>query len=916
MAEPAPLARFRRRHLPSGLALLIAAVATWAGWWGANRPVEAPYAAGPVGGLALSPYGRGESPLGRQPERAGVAADIAVLGRITGEVRTYSALGAAALVPDLAEAARIRVMAGAWVGADTVRTRKELGALTRMARSSASVWRVLVGNEVLLRGDITPADLIGHLREVKSRVAVPVSTAEPWHIWLKYPELARETDFIAAHILPYWEGVPAGQAVAYTFRRLAELQAAFPGKRIVLSEIGWPSAGPTVGGAVASPANQALYIRGFVVEAARRGTDYILIEAFDQPWKQAVEGRAGAYWGLFDADRRPKFAFAGPVHDQPDWGYWAALTILLGVAGATLYLRARPRLAFPARLAAALLGQVAALALVWPLLTGLAWYLTVPQAGLWVFLTVALVLMLVIAAAEAAEALDVAGNGAPRRLMRLARTSTTAGERPWPRVSIHLACRNEPPDVVAETLLSLARLDYPHFEVIVVDNNTADEKLWRPVERLCHDLGERFHFHHLDNLPGFKAGALNFACTVTDPLARIVGVVDADYVVRPGWLRRLVPAFDDPRLGLMQAPQDYRDGPPGAAPLFKRLCFWEYAAFFRIGMVQRNEADAIIQHGTMTLIRRRALDRAGGWTAGHITEDAELGLRLLLRGWTSSYTTESFGCGLMPDTLAAWKTQRRRWAYGAMQILKSHGRELLPGSRRLSPGQRWQYAAGWMPWIGDALQLVFALGAIGWSLLVALWPGHFGLPPAVFLAPVLVMFGLKIVRNLWLFRMRMPCKFRDSLGAALAGLALSHTVGRAVIAGLWTAGMPFERTPKRAPADRLTAALGAAREETLMFALLGTAIALTAAMQPALSTDVRLWIAVMGCHALVYLAAIAMAWVAAGPVLRRPRAVEQVRQEPDLPHASSASAILSKSGAGVVDRTSEPLPVRQSEPGA
>lgn len=891
-----------RRHLPSAFALLLAAVAAVALWWAGNRPVDAPYWAGPVGGLAISPYGRGESPLGTQPNEAGLIRDLAVAGRMTREVRTYSSLGAASRIPALAGEARLRVMAGAWVGADKTRTENELKALIAMARTSPAVWRVLAGNEVLLREEIKPAALIEHVRRVKASVAVPVSTAEPWHIWLKHPELAREVDFIAVHILPYWEGVPAARAVDYTFTRMAEVQAAFPGKRVVLAEVGWPSEGPVVGAAVASPANQAFFVRSFVKEAARRGTDYILIEAFDQPWKQAIEGRAGAYWGLFDVDRTPKFEFAGPVRNQPSWKLWAAASVLLGLVLAVLYLRTRPRLALPARIAAALLGQAAGFAVIWTLITAAGWYLTLPQAGVWLALTLALLLMLLIAGAEAAEALDVAGNGAPRRLMHPAHETRT---RLWPKVSIHLACRNEPPAVVAETLTALSKLDYPDFEVIVVDNNTSDEGLWRPVEALCRDLGPRFHFFHLDNHPGFKAGALNFAREQTDPAAQIIGVVDADYVVRPNWLRRLVPAFDDPRTGLMQAPQDYRDGPGGPdgsapAPLFKRLCFWEYAAFFRIGMVQRNEDDAIIQHGTMTLVRRRALDQVGGWTAGHITEDAELGLRLLLRGWKSSYTTESFGRGLMPDTLAAWKAQRRRWAYGAMQILKRHGRELRPGAARLTRAQRWQYLAGWMPWIGDALQLVFALGAVLWSLLVALWPGHFGLPPVVFLVPVLCLFGLKIARILWLFRLRMPCSFRDSLGAALAGLALSHTVGRAVIAGLWTAGMPFERTPKRQPADRLAAALAAAREEAGMLTLLTTAIGLTLLTQPVLGLEARLWLWVMACHAAPYAAALVMAWVAAGPGLKRPRAIKAaLPQSADDAVVATTPVSTSRDNAGI-----------------
>jgi hypothetical protein len=114
-----------------------------------------------------------------------------------------------------------------------------------------------------------------------------------------------------------------------------------------------------------------------------------------------------------------------------------------------------------------------------------------------------------------------------------------------PMVSLHLHAYDEPPDVVGATLRAIAALDYPNYEVLVIDNNTPEEKTWRPVEKLCRELGPHFRFIHLDNWPGFKAGALNFAMTQTSALAEIIGVIDADYQVYPSFLRELVPAFTD-----------------------------------------------------------------------------------------------------------------------------------------------------------------------------------------------------------------------------------------------------------------------------------------------------------------------------------------------------------------------------------
>ena len=170
-------------------------------------------------------------------------------------------------------------------------------------------------------------------------------------------------------------------------------------------------------------------------------------------------------------------------------------------------------------------------------------------------------------------------------------------------------------------------------------------------------------------LRGFKAGALNYALRETSPAATIIAVIDSDYKVDPSWLVDLVPAFVDEKVAIVQAPQDYRDEQESA---FKAMCYAEYRGFFHIGMITRNERNAIIQHGTMTLVRRAALDHVGGWAEWCITEDAELGLRLFEHGHEAQYLPRSYGRGLMPETFGDYKKQRFRWAYGAMQILRRH----------------------------------------------------------------------------------------------------------------------------------------------------------------------------------------------------------------------------------------------------
>ena len=201
--------------------------------------------------------------------------------------------------------------------------------------------------------------------------------------------------------------------------------------------------------------------------------------------------------------------------------------------------------------------------------------------------------------------------------------------------------------MLKQTLDAVARLDYPNFECMVVINNTPDPALWRPIEEHCAALGERFKFVREDNLQGFKAGALRLALTHTAADAEIIGVLDADYVVQPDWLKDLVPVFADAKVGLIQAPQDHRDGERSA---MHHAMNGEYAGFFDIGMVQRNENNAIIVHGTMCLIRRAALEAAGGWSSDTICEDTDLGLTILELGWRAHYTNRRYGYGLLPDS--------------------------------------------------------------------------------------------------------------------------------------------------------------------------------------------------------------------------------------------------------------------------
>lgn len=824
---------------------------------------------GVLRGLSFSPYSRDKSPLeNRHPTVAEIENDVAVLAGAVRSLRTYSVAYGFDAIPAIAKRYDMKVTLGGWIGDDPKANEAEMRLLVLTAWRNPNVEKLVVGNEAILRDDVTVEELVEHIRAVKRRVRIPVSTAEPPHIWLKYPELARESDFIALQLLPYWEGVPIENAVDHVLERYYEIKNTYPDKPIVISEVGWPSFGKAVEAAQSGVVNQGRFLRRFLNTAQRAGIDYFVMEAFDQPWKVGIEGTAGAYWGIFDADRKPKFSLEGDLIERPQW---ITLAVLSGLFGGLLLLvvvlPGARHMPLGARVFLAFMFQGVITGFVLGADRILYQYLQPFElAGLCALLFAQVLLSLTLAS-EAFQFAELSWRGA---LVRQFAHHGRAAESPR-KVSLHLPICNEPPDLVIETLESLAALDYPAFEVLVIDNNTKDPAVWRPVQLACARLGPKFRFFHVDEMKGFKAGALNLALRETAPDAEIIGVVDADYLVSPDWLSSLVGYFEEERVGFVQAPQDHRDW---SRHPFHEMINWEYAGFFHIGMVHRNERNAIIQHGTMTLIRRSALERLGGWAEWCICEDAELGLRLLDAGYSSVYVNHPFGRGVVPDSFAGYTRQRFRWVFGAGQILRRHKKKLLFGiNTRLTAAQRYHFVAGWMPWLTDLLHVVFTAAGLIWSVGLIVFPKRFDYPLSLFVIPALTLFGLKVFASLWLYTRRVPCTLRQRIGAAIAALALSYTVARGVLAGLFFKSLPFHRTPKRANAPALIEGVRMASSETMMTLMIAAAAAGLIYSGAFSTADGVLWVLMLGALSLPYVAAVILAVTAALPA--RPAMVDE-----------------------------------------
>lgn len=832
--------------------ILIALAANLAVWALINQSdVQRPWS-GKISSLSYSGWQAGENADHLEDEV--IDQDIKLIAQHAKAIRIYGISDGLSHIIKYAQKHGVNVFAGAWLGQDKDVNQAEIDKLIQEAKANPTIKRVVIGNESSLRDDVKIETLIEHIEKVKRHLPIPVSTAEPWHIWLKHPELARSVDFITVHILPYWEGVDIHGALTYVDYRLKQLQAAYPDKHIFLGEVGWPSDGQWVKGAEPSRINQARFTKDFLNYATKNELDYSIIEAFDTPWKRRLEGTVGASWGLWDSARNLKFEMSGNVRESNNWLWWCVVASLLAIYPIQLFVRKRQNLKITGKIFYALLIQTVASLVVWSTVTAFTQQIINTNTIAWLVLIGFQLILLALLLVDGFELTEVIWSNRRRAFIPQDKIPTYDA----PKVSIHVPCYNEPPHMVIETLNALANLDYPNYEVLIIDNNTKDEATWRPVEEHCKLLGARFHFYHLANLTGFKAGALNYALKQTAKDAEIVGVIDSDYAVSENWLRATIPYFDKKDVAIVQAPQDYRDGKEN---LFKRFCFWEYAGFFHIGMVQRNERNAIIQHGTMTLMRKDTLSEVKGWAEWCICEDAELGLRLFEKGYEAVYLEHSFGRGLIPDSFDSYKTQRFRWAYGAVQILKKHWHQLsenkaIDGSK-LTTGQRYHFVTGWLPWFADAAHIAFVSAAIFWSVLLMFNWVEF--PPTVFLIPALSVFLFKIVAGQCLYRVRVQCGWKDRIGAAIAGLALTHAVGRAVWQGLLTKGQPFIRTPKCDDKPAMLKALMMAREELLLLTLLlVSASSIVYKFEPS-NQNASVWAIVLLVQTLPYWAALALA---------------------------------------------------------
>lgn len=273
----------------------------------------------PIYGFGHGPFRQGQSPeTGVFPTELQVREDLDIIKEFARANRTYGNDNVLFDIPEICNEKDIDCYVGSWTSDDATWNQGVVDRLIQVSDANYSTTKALiVGNEYLLwRSFSAENTLIPLINQVKNNTDVPVTTAETYNVWLQHPNLVDAVDFIGAHIHPYWEGVHIDDAAQHAIDKYNLLKQAYPDKETIIFEVGWPSAGNTVGQAVPSEENQKKFIKDFVYLAKSNDIKYFLFEGFDEPWKQKYAEVEG-HWGLYDKDRLLKLELTDFVYANP-----------------------------------------------------------------------------------------------------------------------------------------------------------------------------------------------------------------------------------------------------------------------------------------------------------------------------------------------------------------------------------------------------------------------------------------------------------------------------------------------------------------------------------------------------------------------------------------------------------------------
>ena len=257
-------------------------------------------------GLCFSPYEEGQEP-GSQITEAQIRRRMEIIKPYTKWIRSFSCTGGNELIPRIAKEYGIKTLVGAWLGNDAKINKQEIANLIKIAKDGY-VDIAAVGNEVMYRGDLTEDELLAYMVEVKEAVPkIPMGYVDAYYEFTDHPKIAEASDIILANCYPFWEGCSAEYSLIYMKEMYNQVLRAANGKKVIISETGWPNRGSSFQGAHPSHENAIKYFINTQQWSKAENIDIFYFSSFDESWKVGTEGDVGAYWGLWDKNERLKF---------------------------------------------------------------------------------------------------------------------------------------------------------------------------------------------------------------------------------------------------------------------------------------------------------------------------------------------------------------------------------------------------------------------------------------------------------------------------------------------------------------------------------------------------------------------------------------------------------------------------------
>jgi len=259
-----------------------------------------------IHGISFSPYVEGQGP-GTQVSEAQIRERLAFIQPYVKWVRTFSCKEGNEQIPAIATENGLKNMVGVWLDDDREQNEVEIANAIEIAKAGHADI-LAVGNEVLLRGDISEDELLDYIHRVKAAAPnTEVGYVDAYFEFVDHPRVTEACDVLLANCYPFWEGCPADHALLYMKEMYRRVVNVANGKKVIISETGWPNVGTPTKGSVPSFENAIKYFIDAYQWAEQDGIEIFYFSSFDETWKVDAEGDVGAYWGLWDKDGNPKY---------------------------------------------------------------------------------------------------------------------------------------------------------------------------------------------------------------------------------------------------------------------------------------------------------------------------------------------------------------------------------------------------------------------------------------------------------------------------------------------------------------------------------------------------------------------------------------------------------------------------------